>query len=285
VSPPGSDLPAAIGFPIPVRNDGTLSLPLIKPLPVRGLTLGQVEDAIRNAYTKGTKTLEPGRDRIIVTLIRKRTTTVVVIRRDTPKGELQTHVVRLEAYKNDVLHALAATGGLPHVTSKNEVLVVRTGQLEKHKRLEYLRQYLSPSSDQSLSRATSPDIPAMLRIPLRMRPGESPGIGREQVLLFDQDTIVIEDRKEEVFYTGGKLGHGVYPLPRDHDIDVLSAISIARPSFEGGMMGQLYILRKTPNKGEITITVDLSRAARDTAARPILQPGDTLILQDAEKQP
>jgi protein involved in polysaccharide export with SLBB domain len=58
-----SRLPPALGFPIPVRDDGTLPLPLIKPARVQGLTLEEVEEALQRAYGE-TKILEPGRDNI-----------------------------------------------------------------------------------------------------------------------------------------------------------------------------------------------------------------------------
>jgi hypothetical protein len=43
--------------------------------------------------------------------------------------------------------------------------------------------------------------------------------------------------------------------------------------------GRLYILRKTPCKGQIAIEVDLARSINDPRERPIIQPGDTLVLQ------
>ena len=43
--------------------------------------------------------------------------------------------------------------------------------------------------------------------------------------------------------------------------------------------GNLFILRKTPCNGQVTIQVDLARAANDPSARPLVQPGDILILQ------
>lgn len=49
----GTDLPPSLGFPVPVRDDGTLPLPLIKPLPVKDLTVEQAEQAIVKAYTTG----------------------------------------------------------------------------------------------------------------------------------------------------------------------------------------------------------------------------------------
>ena len=43
--------------------------------------------------------------------------------------------------------------------------------------------------------------------------------------------------------------------------------------------GEVYILRKTPCNGQITIQVDLALAAQDPRERPLIQPGDTLILR------
>ena len=64
-----STLPPSIGFPIPVQDDGTLSLPLLEPLDVEGLTLDQVRDAIRDAYIdEGILVSEKARP--IVTIIR-----------------------------------------------------------------------------------------------------------------------------------------------------------------------------------------------------------------------
>ena len=77
-----SDLPPSIGFPIPVREDGSLPLPLIAPIPVKGLTMAQIENAIRRAYTIENRILQPGKDRIIVTLMKERTYRVIVMRQD-----------------------------------------------------------------------------------------------------------------------------------------------------------------------------------------------------------
>ena len=45
IPPPDSDLPPAIGFPVPVREDGTMSLPSIKPIPCLLYTSPSPRDA------------------------------------------------------------------------------------------------------------------------------------------------------------------------------------------------------------------------------------------------
>ena len=143
--PEGGDLPPAIGFPVPVREDGTVSLPLIPPFRVEGFTLAQAEQQIRSEYAQKRQILKADRDRIIVTLMKPRTYHVLIIREDTGAAAITggspqrvsqslalgvtkrglTYAVELRAYENDVLHALSQSGGLPGVDAKNEVFADR----------------------------------------------------------------------------------------------------------------------------------------------------------------
>ena len=80
---PNSDLSPGIGFPIPVRDDGTISLPLVDPMAVRGLTVAQVEQLVKRKYQEEAILNEA---RVIVTLLRKRTFRVFVVRQDNQTG-------------------------------------------------------------------------------------------------------------------------------------------------------------------------------------------------------
>lgn len=303
-----SDLPPAIGFPIPVRDNGTISLPLVPSLQVRGMTLTQIESVIRRAYTVDRRIIPEGKDRIIVTLMRKRTYRVVVMRQDGGIGDGQTELstrgqtVELDAYKNDVLNALAETGGLPGLSAKNELKILKASRMDPMRRDQFIQEFYSrPITDTCLCRPPLPEDPGIVTIPLRLPPGVIPQFGPNDIILGDGDIVYIESREREVFYTGGLLGGGEHPLPRDYDLDVLGALAIAGPGvaaggtggggggFGGGFggaasvggvpPGQLFILRKTPCNEQITIAVDLARAINSPAARPLIQPGDVLILQ------
>ena len=59
--PDQPNLPPAIGYPIPIREDGTLSLPLIPPINCTGLSLAQTEYEIRKAYTVNRAILQADR--------------------------------------------------------------------------------------------------------------------------------------------------------------------------------------------------------------------------------
>ena len=134
------------------------------------------------------------------------------------------------------------------------------------------------------------------RIPIRLGPGETADIRPEDVILNDGDIVFIESRDTEVFYTGGLLGGGQYTLPRDYDLDILQAISLAQSR---GVMGAsravggvsalnndvtispstAIVLRKLPDGGEVPVKVDLYRARTDLSERIVIQPGDYILLQ------
>jgi hypothetical protein len=131
---------------------------------------------------------------------------------------------------------------------------------------------------------------------MRLPPGVVPTFRPEDILLEDGDVVYIESRDAEVFYTGGLLPGGEWAIPRDYDLDVLGAMAMAGTGLSsrgqggggggfgigsvGGVPpGILYILRKTPCNGQVTIEVDLSEATTDPRSRPLVMPGDTLILR------
>ncbi|MCA9029736.1 MAG: polysaccharide biosynthesis/export family protein, partial [Planctomycetaceae bacterium] len=75
--PEDGDQAPALGYPVPVREDGTLALPLIEPVRVEGLTLSQATETVRASYIDN-QILQKGQDKIIVTLLRRREYRVLV---------------------------------------------------------------------------------------------------------------------------------------------------------------------------------------------------------------
>jgi hypothetical protein len=143
------------------------------------------------------------------------------------------------------------------------------------------------------------DSPNVIRIPIRLGAGETPNICEEDVTLYDGDIVFIESRESEVFYTGGLLGGGEYQLPRDRDLHVLEAVSIAQSRVGGGGSGPMtsaggvsalnadvtispsrVIIRRRLEDGRIVpIEVDLYRARLKPEEDIILQPRDLVLLQ------
>lgn len=444
---------SSLGYPIRVREDGTISLPAVKPIHVRGMTILQAEQAVRNAYTRGEKKpLVAGAERVFVDLHRPRHYRVLVMRQESggrnsvagavgrtdiaqnrdKRGTGRT--VSLPAYQNDVLHALAETGGLPGLDAENVIYVIRNhGQplpIEKSSKPKPANQpgpvfapapvRAVPQVEQTIRKVEEPDLktteptsvwelsrrgstranrirlvsgrsphtqpepsfgghsplpsyekpaqhsetassssstpspantnatadygsrstgwphrapvpvqsypvyqspvavpgypapasyhwPArhdlamlganVIRIPLRLIPGEVPAITEEDITLYDGDVVLIESRDSDVFFTGGLLGGGRFTLPRDQDLDVLQALAIVQSqpirSYPTRSLGgvsatnqdvtvgasNLVILRRRADGSQISIRVDLYKAMRDPQERVLVQPGDHLILQ------
>jgi hypothetical protein len=496
-TPQTNDYPPTIGFPIQVRDDHTISLPQIPPLNVHGMTLHEVELALRQAYTVDRQIVKTSQDMILVSLQRPREYRVLVVRQEanlgggdaggSGAGNLNVgsarrgtaRMVRLKAYENDVLHALSDTAGvdgLPGLDAENTIYIIRrrgrnqspsgslstpqptyapapsaefptsefTGQrspiqpvanwqtqqadpvhqayyqtanprnagqyaigLTGHsfaqpgpsttypqqsfstptpttgysqgyaygtpsgghswqgmpgqpgaaQQVQYMApqpelmaspdpgygghslQYGQPavsaptaypnSSPLPQSGYSNPlppapqfagvpagdysgewssalgnldstiDGPNVVKIPVRLAEGQVPRISEEDITLYDGDIVFIESRETEVFYTGGLLGGGQYTLPRDYDLRVLEALSIAESRNAGGggqalrsvggvsalnrdvafSASRVAILRTLPNGQRVTIEVDINKAMKYQEENILVQPGDMLILQ------
>ncbi len=307
-------LPPAAGYPFPVDEDGAVTLPLIPKVSVRGMTLDEARGAIRAAYVKK-ELLKADNDRFVVTVLHPRQTRVLVLRQEAttylfgPEGPVPTgkrnsgFVVDLPAFENDILHALTLTGGLPEFDALNEIIIYRDRYRDKSKD-PVLKEIPAPPPGEFV--APLPKgmedkvlVGETLRIPLRVPPGAPLPFHPEDVILQTGDTLFLETRDEQVFFTAGLLPPGKYVLPRDQDLDVLEAISQVHGPFYNGAFGGnnlsgtlvapglgspspslLVVVRRVPNHGQVRILVDLRRALRDPRERILVQPGDLLLLQE-----
>ncbi|WP_310820916.1 polysaccharide biosynthesis/export family protein [Stratiformator vulcanicus] len=378
-APPGPNSSASLGYPIKVLDDGTIHLPLVRPIYVRGLTLFEVEQAIRETYTGRAGLLRPGAGRILVTLQRPREFRILVIRQEAgnPLGNLGAaqsvnfetdkrgtgRIVTLPIYENDVLHALAETGGLPGLDAENAIYIIRqprpaplepVGEFiaklppasnpmqQPIQSASYLQQtahqdhlypipaapghpsFVPPPPGPADGHGVSSDVPLagdanaaevlpeeypdyvqqaaaagsqVIRIPLRVLPGEPLCFGPEDIVLYDGDIVFIEARDQDFFFTGGLLGNAQIVLPRDYDLDVLGAIALAEQASDGPYptpaVGGVSVLnqdvsagaskvvvhRPLPGGGRLPIEVDLYRALNDPNENLIVEPGDRVFLR------
>lgn len=505
--PASPDDPPTVGFPIQVRDDDTISLPQIPPLNVKGMTLYEVEAAIRKAYTVDHHILKPEEAMVLVSLFRPRDVRVLIFRQEfgqlatqpqsgqgslnpgnTPKGTARQ--VRLKLGENDVAHALTLAGvdGLPGNNAENTIYIIRNrknrpqaqqvaptetlspaptttipsgvmplqpepssgflparpidrpnpyGNIDDSARpvdqtaygsidrleppadrlnphgyitrmsaehmqttggvltADYIEpgeaaatnvqlvdhsgspqawgsKYLHQSSTDQLTPVVGPatdveqvqqllapympsgnnqgfvgqpttlppvampvpgmipqptpiaspgslpaddaystlwgqylnefdltiDNPNVVKIPVRVQPGDNINFTEADITLHDGDIVFIETRQTEVFYTGGLLGGGQYVVPRDYDLHVLEAISIAESrSQQGGATSRaiggvsalnqdvansasrLLVIRKLPNGQRTRIEVNIYKAMVRDEENILIKPGDMLILQ------
>jgi protein involved in polysaccharide export with SLBB domain len=306
--PPGGELQLpTLGIPVEVDSEGLLTLPVVGGLNVNGLTLSTARRAVVEAY-EAQDEIKEGRERISVTLIKRRVHRIVVIREDSDTNVPQTlvktaipyakhghaEVIDLPTFENDVLHALAETGGLPGIDAENEVWVFRNkkaamGLIDT----ESLVIGADGNLDATLERLKLER--SMIRIPLGTFPGEPFSASPEDVVLHDGDVVFVPPRNK-VFYTGGLLAAGQIPLPRDRDLDVVEAISLAGGSVggPGGASAAVFragagpgniipptrvlVLRKTAPGRQLLIRVDLARALKDPKERILIQSDDVVML-------
>jgi protein involved in polysaccharide export with SLBB domain len=316
--PDSAELPPSIGYPFPIRADGTLSLPYVGAVPIAGLTVEEAEQKVVDAYLEK-EILRPEDKRILVTLMRARSVRILVVREDSQQQQVslrnesllglgttettigggrrsEGQILELSAYENDVLNALARTGGLPGLESTQEVIIQRG----------YWNQRVDPEGRilPGVEPAQSPeDQPSITRIPLRIRPGQQITFGPEDILLHNGDIVTVRGREPAFFYTGGLIPAAEYPLPMDYDLTVVEAVLKTRgPLLNGGLNSSnlsgavvgagignpspslLSVLRKTPNGGQITIRVDLDEAVRDPRQNILVAAGDILIMQEMPDQ-
>ncbi len=303
--PHGSAVGAVTGLPMEVQADGTLDLPLVGPLDVSGLSIREATEVVKQAYRDKQVFARGGSERVTVSLFTPRVRRIMVIREDTPSPNVELlppgqvdhihrgsgEVIDLPIYENDVLHALASTGGLPGTDAAREIWVFKRSGLSNPHAIcpEELHVRTVGYTEESLANRQ------VVRLPLTGCPGEPVPFDPSSVIL-DEGDVVFVPRRAEFFYTGGLLGGAKLPLPRDEDIDVIEAIALAQGS-TGGPLGQsgralsagspgyavrptrVIILRRTADGRQLPIRVDLARAMTDEKERLLVQADDVLMLQ------
>jgi hypothetical protein len=308
IDPLGAGLPPSLGYPILIRKDGTIALPLVDPIRVDGLNVEQANEVVRDAYLeKGL--LQKGREAILVTLLQPRQIRVLVFRQEVGgfaaggRGDIAVsnrkqgtaNIVDLRAYENDVLNAIAYTGGLPGLDAYDGIYVFRGGQ--KNADLTQRLETIGP--DKRLTSLVDLDVDTV-HIPTRWPAGEPVPFQPGDVVLHAGDVVFLEARTLDLFYTGGLLPSGERVLPRDYDLDVVEAVAQIQGTLLNGAFGgnnltgqlinprqignpspsALTVIRRTPGGGQVPISVDLNRALTDPRERILVQAGDILILQE-----
>ena len=321
-----TDEAPASGYPFTVRADGTISLPMLpEPIYVEGMSLIKAEEAIRTAYTFERKMLNTDTN-ITVSLIKRRTYHVTVIREDVTSDDMRSSgsaalqgkgaaylgsmsrgtaiALELPAYRNDLLEALSRSGGLPGLNAKNEVIILRKFYSETFGNSDYMGKDMNAAfaSSSVADRynengeiISSNSELGIVRIPLRVEANEKPPLlSSEDVTLYDGDVVYIQSRDAEIFYTGGLLKGGVYPIPRDYDLDVLGAIATAGGTVGASAGGSSYgtahgisallppsrvlVLREI-NGRQYAIKIIQKELLRNPNQRILIEPNDVVLVE------
>lgn len=298
--PRGSSLPPALGFPTLVLHDGTIRLPFAKPINVRGLSVAQVESLLKKTYRSGDNPIITERSRVIVSLMRKRTVNVMVVRGDQSDARASNNFRRngnrpvsarsdgsgrifnlqLPVGENDLLNAMIESGGVPGVNAQSQLQVLRNQTQTNQSRASFPR-----SGETSFRQSHTRSVP--------IRSNGQTSFPRSAARLNNGDIVSIPSRPTEVFYTGGQLGGGEFAIPRDKSLSVLDAIAISggipQASRSLGAVPQqqprmLTLLRKFQGGQQVAYRLDLSNGYSQQAANTRVQPGDFLILDFSPAQ-
>ena len=240
------DTQPGMGYPIIVRENGTIDLPLIDPVYVRGLSDLQAQKKISNTYLRE-KVIKPGKgNKVIATLLRKRTVSVTLIH-DDPNERLFSGSI-YDSYR----------------TPQQKVSVVQLPADQTHM-LDALGKAGAPFDAKQV---ISIDRGRHRRVSERGQVGEG-------------DVVKVSPQQRNYYYAGGELQGGRYPL--DSGLNVLQAIAIADGNvsrFRSGRQGvfgptQLLVV---PAAGQSPRVIDLNEAVRNPGAYRV-RPDDALILQ------
>ncbi|HEX4590299.1 MAG TPA: sigma factor-like helix-turn-helix DNA-binding protein, partial [Gemmataceae bacterium] len=118
----------SVGYPAVALADGTLALPGVAPIAIRGQTVDQVMRKITEVFRNNAS--PRGHGGVAVHLVQPRRIRVTVVRsdlagpREAPGRPVVTQV-DLATDQNDVLNALAKGGGLPELKSNQTITIQR----------------------------------------------------------------------------------------------------------------------------------------------------------------
>ncbi len=268
-----------------VAEDGTVSVPIIGPVPVAGLEAYEASQNIVNFAIQRGMYRNPY---ITVEIESKAVNRITVLGAVSEPG-----VHELPRGNSDLVSAIAASGGLTDeagteieivrqsavtfASNENNATTPTTNDQGEIQLAAYqgLRPHAAPQAMLGgyASRQTKPTT---IRIDLSSgRPMDT-----TDFRLNDRDVVRVVPRKKETIYVSGLVRKpGDFELPPDQDVHLLDAIALA-----GGrsspVADKVYVIRRVENRPEpIVIQVSLSEAKQNGLENLRLAAGDTITVE------
>lgn len=182
------------GKPVLVASDGTISLPHLGRIEIRGFTVKQARDAINREYIAAN--VLKNEYAVMLSLVQKRTVRVTVLETASEGFPSKVTRLRLEPGFDQLVGAIAAARP---VDPRSRVRVLKPG-------IHGDRVGLSGGS-QNLGSIEKRDT------------------ARQERELQDGDTVLIESSPTGRFFTGGDMRNGQQTLPRRGELALLQAIA------------------------------------------------------------
>lgn len=232
-----------IGYPVIVDKDGTVDLPELSPVSVRGLTVRQAKQKISNAYLRAKILRADRKNQVMVSMLRRRSVNVTVIH-DDPADRFFGQQNNAFAFEQPTKKISTVT--LPRDRADALSAIAEAGApIDSEAVLQYLRQ------------------------------------GRGGGGLRDSDVVDVPGQSRDFFYAGGLLSGGRIPIP-DGGLNLMQAIALSGGSIGQLGPSDLFLVRNARNANGAqpgVFRVDL-RNYRNNPAALNVQPGDVLILRN-----
>jgi len=255
-----------------VANDGTVTVPVIGPVPVSGMEAFDAAQSITSYAIQRGIYLRP-----VVTVDIK----TKAVNRITVLGAVENPGVHeIPRGSSDVVTALAAAGGLTEEADV-ELQVMRQASLplfmatnddaSKSGNVQ-LAGFQSPRDDSN----SIPVVPQLTRINL----ADAQLPGQIDSRLNDRDVIMVPQRKNEVFHVTGLVHKpGQFEMPIDQDVHLLDAIAMAG-GYSSLVADKVFVIRRLEGGQEpIVIQASISEAKHNGAENIRLAAGDTITIE------
>jgi protein involved in polysaccharide export with SLBB domain len=303
---------------VQVLDNGEIHLPMVGAIPIEGLALSEAQDSIQVAYAEGFlerprvgvvlaeratvnvvvlgDVQEPG----VVALPKYQNDVGHALAMAGGLGELAAEAVEVHRHGRGCPELPALD--IPTSTLESQRQYETQAQFETEAEYETQpRNETQQESESSSIHEIQSQFPGfghtcgcepVLRIPLR---GFEPSLLSEsEIMLRDGDVVRVPRKTDDVFYVVGRLSRSNFVrftigererelgagfiIPRDRDIDVLTAVTMAGYIDPIESPTTVSVHRVLPDGRPIVILVDLIKARYDRRETIYVQPGDMIYL-------
>ena len=239
-----------------VDNGGEVSVPVVGLVRVAGLAPNEAEVAIRQASLQR----EIYRDPYVSVLVKQRQTISVRVAGEVEKPG----IYELPAAGSDVLAALVAAGGMSE--DAGSVLEIRHPNRS-------IQNGVALASYQT----NSESIERVMQVDLRESATKQ---SRDFRVEYGSVIMVMPKPKHSISVIGLVRKPDSYEYPPDETLRVLDAIAMA-----GGLnlnvANKIHVIRDIPDRNDpVVIEISFKRAKSDGDENLVLQPGDTVVVEE-----
>jgi len=257
-----------------VANDGTVTVPLVGPVPVAGKETYDAGQHIAQLAIQRGIYVSP-----VVTVDIKNK----AVNRITVLGAVENPGVHeIPRGSCDLVTALAAAGGLTEEAGIDLEIMHQvssptfTAANETPAESEPIQLAAYQSFQPPPNRPLASSAPVLTRINL----ANVHAPGRLDSKLHDRDVVMVSQRKTEVFHITGLVNKpGQFEIPTDQDIHLLDAIAMAG-GFSSLAADKVFVIRRLKEQEKpVVIQASVIEAKRNGAENIRLAAGDTISIE------